>query len=172
MDLAGASWSISLESFIPRETCIFHQRKPSNLALVTGHLVSLDEAVADELLLQVRLAERRHRPPARAARPAVLIVQPSVETDGVRLLDTGANGGHPLLAHVGGLKPDAGMHEGAAEAGLLHGPDLALDLLRVQPVVPCPEGDATEPWSLQTSVHEPPREVAHRRPTPQRAVAY
>ena len=77
---------------------------------------------------------------AAAAGPAILVVQPCLQAALRARVGQGVDAVEPLVAHVLGNQPRAGVHEKSAEAHLLHHVHLAQQLALLQLAVPRPEG--------------------------------
>lgn len=79
-----------------------------------------------------------------AAGPAVLVVEPGVHAQLLRLVGAGLDAGEPVATEIFGVEAHARMHEEAAEAHLLHDADLAAQLGGREFGVPGPEGRAAK----------------------------
>ena len=90
-------------------------------------------------LLLERFALLRHPAVRKPARPAVFIVRPGLHSQFLGGFDAYPHRFKPFLAHIRRFQAAACVHEEAADALLLHLPDLFPQPFRLQPVVPAPE---------------------------------
>ena len=80
----------------------------------------------------------------RAGRPAVLVIKPCIHAELSGFVNAGADAGKPLVAEIGCIESDAGVHEESAESHPFHVPDLSAEFFRFEFPVPCPERSSAE----------------------------
>ena len=106
------------------------------LALRSRRLVLVQLEPAD----MISVAHTRHDSAAESARPAVLVIAPGFHPGFLPLVDAGVYAVEPVVGQILGDESSARVHKVSAETDTLHLAYLLTESVRIELVVPGPEG--------------------------------